>query len=208
MPTFATRQNLPGAIAPDAQLLLSIPPVPTPIGHALAGLTIAWIGTARLGVGPQARTKDADPMPDVIAVGIAVVCAVLPDTDILFGTHRTWTHSLGALAGCTLIVALAAKALQWPAGRTALLASLAYSSHIALDWLGKDTAVPRGVMAFWPISNAYFVSGLDVFAEVSRRYWKPDEFIAGNLLSIARELVILGPLALAARFWARTRERR
>ena len=49
-------------------------------------------------------------------------------------------------------------------------------------------------MALWPISSSYYYSGLDVFADISRRYWKPEEFILKNAVSIAREIVILGPM--------------
>jgi hypothetical protein len=59
-------------------------------------------------------------------------------------------------------------------------------------------------MALWPLSTAYFYSGIDLFAEVSRRYWKPDEFIVRNAWSVARELLILGPVAVGA-FWFRLR---
>ena len=59
-------------------------------------------------------------------------------------------------------------------------------------------------MALWPISTAYFYSGVDLFAGVSRRYWKPEEFIVSNAISVAREIVILGPVAAVA-FWLRRR---
>jgi hypothetical protein len=61
-------------------------------------------------------------------------------------------------------------------------------------------------MALWPFSDAYHVSGMDVFADVSRRYWKLDEFILGNARTISREVAILLPVAaLAWLLRARTR---
>jgi hypothetical protein len=59
-------------------------------------------------------------------------------------------------------------------------------------------------MALWPVSSAYFYSGIDLFADISRRYWKPEEFILKNAVSVARELAILGPVAGLA-WWARRR---
>ena len=67
--------------------------------------------------------------------------------------------------------------------------------------------MPIGIMALWPFSHAYFVSGLDIFADVSRRYWLPEEFLYRNAVSIAREVALLGPIAAVA--WAvRRRVRR
>jgi hypothetical protein len=126
---------------------------------------------------------------------------MLPDADILVGAHRTWSHSLCAALAFSVLVAVLARAARFPVARTTVLCGLAYASHVLLDWLGKDTADPRGIMAFWPISRTYFISGLDLFPEVSRRYWKPDEFIWGNLRSVAIELLILGPPCLLIVWW-------
>ena len=35
------------------------------------------------------------------------------------------------------------------------------------------------------------MSGLDIFGEVSRRYWLLNEFILGNLRAVSWELVVL-----------------
>ena len=67
-----------------------------------------------------------------------------------------------------------------------------------LDWLGKDTAPPFGLPALWPFSSRYYISGADLFMEISRRYWKPDEFIIGNLKAGGWELLVLGPIAALA----------
>jgi hypothetical protein len=87
---------------------------------------------------------------------------------------------------------------RWPIAGVALVTFAAVGSHVVLDWLGHDSSPPFGVMALWPFRHDYFISGLDVFADVSRRYWKPDEFILGNAMSIAREVLVLGPLAAVA----------
>jgi hypothetical protein len=59
-------------------------------------------------------------------------------------------------------------------------------------------------MALWPFSSAFYYSGVDLFADISRRYWIPGEFIFKNAVSIAREVAILGPVAGLA-WWTRRR---
>jgi membrane-bound metal-dependent hydrolase YbcI (DUF457 family) len=128
---------------------------------------------------------------------IAVGLAVFPDVDVLFGVHRGPTHSLGAV----LLVTLAASALAWrrlPVVFVAASCGLAYASHLALDLLGKDSRTPRGIMLFWPWSSEYYTSGADLFLEISRRYWLPEEVIWGNLRSILWELLLLLPVAMIA----------
>jgi hypothetical protein len=79
--------------------------------------------------------------------------------------------------------------------RAAAAVGAAYASHTLLDWLGADTSTPRGLMALWPASQAYFVSGLDLFNSVDRRYWMPG-FLRANSIAVGRELLILGPMAV------------
>ena len=50
-----------------------------------------------------------------------------------------------------------------------LACGLAWSSHILLDWLGADANPPYGVQAFWPFSDTWFISGVDVFPGTERR---------------------------------------
>jgi inner membrane protein len=73
----------------------------------------------------------------------------------------------------------------------------AYASHIFLDWIGDDTSPPFGVMALWPFSREYFMSPVSLMPAISRRYWLPG-FWAHNLRALLFEIVVLGPLALAA----------
>ncbi len=79
----------------------------------------------------------------------------------------------------------------------------AYGSHLFLDWLGKDTSSPPGLTIFWPFSPTSYMSGYDLFGEVSRRYWLIDEFFIGNLKAVGWEVLVLLPAALAAWiFWS------
>ena len=58
-------------------------------------------------------------------------------------------------------------------------------------------------MALWPASRGYYESQYHVFLAISRRYWLPDFWML-NMRAVARELAILGPLALAV-VWLRQR---
>ena len=159
--------------------------MPSPIGHGLAGISVAWFTT------PRARRS------------VAITCALLaasPDIDVLSGSHRGPTHSLAAVALVCAVAVVFSGAWRLPAARVAAACGLAYASHLLLDWLGKDTAAPYGIMALWPFSSRYYWSGADLFMEISRRYWKGDEFIVGNLRSLVVELALLLPIAALAYF--------
>ncbi|MDQ3487565.1 MAG: metal-dependent hydrolase [Acidobacteriota bacterium] len=156
--------------------------MPSPIGHALGGMAVGALISGR----PGWRIAAA-----------CAVAATLPDLDFLLPLqHRGPTHSIGATA---LVFAGAAGMLSLHPGqaerrRTAVAVALAYASHVLLDWLGADSSTPRGVLALWPVSDVFYVSGLDVFNAVDRRYWTQG-FWTRNALALARELVILGPVA-------------
>jgi membrane-bound metal-dependent hydrolase YbcI (DUF457 family) len=181
--------------------------MPTPVGHALAGLATAWF--SRSVAGTKVRP------PPAFGTKLAVACilaAVAPDVDILVHSHRTYTHSLGAV----IVVGVVVWSIQLLTARlkpratgyggplsVALTVAAAYGTHILLDLLGKDTAPPFGLTALWPFSSRFYVSGADLFMEISRRYWKPDEFILGNLKAGAWELLVIGPVAAVAWFLAK-----
>ena len=165
--------------------------MPSPAAHALAGLAAAFL------VDSVRRRPVLTP-----ALLIASAAAAMsPDLDLLAGSHRTYTHSVGAIAivGIASWGIIAARRMSG-ALRSAIIVMAAYGTHLLLDWMGKDTSRPPGFTALWPFSPRYYVSGLDLFAEISRRYWLPREFILWNLQALAWELMLLLPLALVA--WA------
>ncbi len=123
------------------------------------------------------------------------VAAVLPDLDLLAGTHSTYTHSLGAVGLAALVTWLLTRGRH---PRLVLGVAAAWASHLLLDWLGSDTSPPIGIMALWPFTDGFYQSSLFVFEAISRRYWLPREFLVGNLRAALREVVILGPTALLA----------
>ena len=131
-------------------------------------------------------------------VAACAVAGAFPDIDFLLPMqHRGPSHSLGAaaLAFAASAAVLSGRFAGLDRLRMAAAIALAYASHVLLDWLGADSSTPHGVMALWPVSNAFYVSGLDVFNAVERRYWLPG-FWTRNALAILRELLILGPVAV------------
>jgi membrane-bound metal-dependent hydrolase YbcI (DUF457 family) len=164
--------------------------MPTPVGHAVAGLTTGWLAESFGHKLPQPQSTRL-----TIACAIA---AMAPDLDLLVGSHRTYTHSIGAACAMGLVTWLLVRQRVSRPARIALTIAVAYGSHVLLDWLGKDSSMPPGLMVLWPFSSRFYISGFDLFGEVSRRYWKPDEFIRGNLIAVAKELISLAPFTLCA----------
>jgi len=162
--------------------------MPSPAAHALGGLAAAFL------VASVRRRQFVTP-----AVLVASAAAAMaPDLDLLAGSHRTYTHSLGAVIVVGAMSWLIAQARHGYAMRTASILMAAYGSHLALDWMGKDTSIPPGFTALWPFSSAYYISGWNLFGEISRRYWLPQEFIFRNLQALAWELMVIVPLVIAA----------
>lgn len=160
--------------------------MPSPIGHALAGVAAGWSirgGLLRAGAGSPAWRETA------LFAGLGMA----PDLDLLVGLHSGPSHG----AGFALLAAAAAWIPEIDARRRLTLAAacvLAYASHILLDWLGTDTSVPIGIMALWPLSREYYQSGLHVFMAVSRRVHQPELFWGQNVAALLRELLILVPI--------------
>ena len=118
--------------------------MPSPIGHAIAGVLGGWI------VDPPTGHK-AKRIAAYAAAGMAA------DLDLLVGTHSGPSHGIGA----ALIVGFVTWAILRRAHtcRSAIAAcamAIAYASHTLLDWLGTDSSPPIGIMALWPFSHQYF----------------------------------------------------
>jgi len=140
-------------------------------------------------------------MPPLARRSAAVLAAIAiaPDVDLLVGTHRGASHSVGAavLAGVAAAVSWAVFArppLRRDALRAGIAAALAWGSHVLLDWLSNDTRPPIGIMALWPFTHDYYKASIEIFPPVSRRYWE-SRFWLYNLRAVVAELLILGPLA-------------
>jgi inner membrane protein len=160
--------------------------VPSPIGHLLGGVAAGWLVARRPVPDRPSKAGRQALWPEA---GLFAVIGAAPDLDLLFGTHSTYTHSLGAVA-VTALVALAWTRCRRP--RLALACAAAVASHILLDWLGSDTTPPIGIMALWPFTREFYQSPYFVFMAISRRWWLPGFYVQNGLAAL-RELAILGP---------------
>jgi hypothetical protein len=88
--------------------------------------------------------------------------------------------------------------------RGALAASLAWLSHVSLDYLGNDSNPPIGLMALWPFTSAYYKFPWPVFLDIGRSLeWQT---LLNNLVAASWEAVLLLPLLwMAWTFAARRR---
>lgn len=183
--------------------------MPSPIGHALAGLAVAIAGdrhAAALGFG-RFLTRPLTLW--------SVAIAALPDADLLVpGFHRRATHSIIATILVTIVAMVvtgwvtrsrqsAVGSRQSPVNNResvvmiALVCAAAHASHLLLDWLGADWFAPPGIQLLWPFSGEWFISGWDLFARVERRDPFASATMISNLKAAARELGLVGPVAAA-----------
>ena len=163
--------------------------MPSPLGHALGGIAAGYWLTGR----------QVPAAGDVFVFIAFAAAATAPDLDLLVGTHRGPSHSVGAAC----LAGIAAFALTRQA-RFALAVAAAWVTHPLLDCMGRDTTPPLGAMALWPFSREYYLLPLQPFGAISRRYWLVESWLQ-NARAIAMELVLLGPPA-ALGWWSRKAE--
>ena len=169
--------------------------MPTPIGHALAGLAVAGVAG-----GPTQLSGRH--------LFVLASCAVAPDLDLVLrlvdgvNHHRGASHSIGAavLAG---LVALLLRRIGFNLPG-AFATGAAWASHVLLDFLGLDSSPPSGEMALWPLSTHFYISPVAVFYDV-RRAFSPSAMMH-NAVAVAIELTVLVPIAMICwRLYGRSR---
>ena len=176
--------------------------MPSPLGHALAGLTVGWLAES---TPPLTRTRVRDELSPLVLWCIAF--AVLPDADLLVDWHRSGTHSLMATVLIFIVaMVVTGKVTRRPPWRLAIALAAAQGTHLLLDWLAMDPNPPSGVQLFWPFDHGFYVSGLDIFPGTERRLMMPGALML-NVRSAMWELLLVGPLALGAWIVRRARSR-
>lgn len=173
--------------------------MPSPFGHSIAGLAVVWAAD----LVPGDRAWRAAPASASwfrrAGNGLSVACALLamtPDLDLAFTQHRTYTHSVGAVVIVGLVGAVAGHVFApRHATRVGITCAAAYASHLFLDWLGVDLYPPPGLQALWPFDSGWYISGLDLFRQTRRNRLLTWPVLSQNLLAMAQELAILGPIA-------------
>lgn len=176
--------------------------MPTPIGHTLAGAAIFELSR------PGKRNWPR--------FALCVTLANLADIDMMLGFgvglpnlfHRGLTHSLLitlAIGGVGIMYGLACRKKSFLFWGTLFLA--AYGSHLLLDWLALDTGPPIGIPLFWPFSEVDFISPVlffsDVYKGMTNATFFQELFCRHNLVTIAGELIIMGPVYVVALIWNR-----
>src|SRR5262245_6985252 len=183
--------------------------MPSPLGHALAGLAVAW-GSDLVPGRRHSRTAPTNASFFSRAGGwLTVGCvglAVLPDLDLASQSHRAFSHSIGAVIVVTIIAGAVtgwvtrrtdhrtSSALTIP--RVAAMCGLAYATHLLLDWLAVDTRPPFGLQALWPFSQEYYLSGANLFPRTERRALLSITTFHTNLTAFVWELAIMLPIVV------------
>ena len=172
----------------------------SPIGHALAGIAVAW--GADLVPGTRAW-RIAPPLAgwfERAGNGLTLACAVLaaaPDLDLFLGRfHRTMTHSLTAVAMVAIVAALVAARARLPVTRVVLMCAGAWATHLLVDWLSADQSAPRGIQLLWPFDGRWFISGWDLFIGSERRDLFGAASMKRNVEAIAQEVAVLMPIVI------------
>jgi hypothetical protein len=160
--------------------------MPSPVGHALGGALVA------LGLLPK---PDRQLVRDL---GFCALIACLPDIDFLWGRHAMETHSVGAATIAGIAVFLVTRR-----PRLAVVAAVAWFSHVVFDWLGSDDFPPIGVMALWPLTNRFYFADAFLFEAISRRYHLAN-FWTHNIMAVVKEIAILAPPTVLL-WWVRWR---
>jgi membrane-bound metal-dependent hydrolase YbcI (DUF457 family) len=174
--------------------------MPSPIGHALAGIATVWVVDLVPGNRAWRSVPGSSPWYQRAGGGLSLLCAGLgaaPDLDLATATHRTATHSFTAVLCVGAVAAAVAAKTDRPAVRIAIMCAAAYGSHLLLDWLGTDQYFPYGLQLLWPFSRHWFISGWDVFRQTNAKHIFTYEPMVTNLRAIIQELAILGPIAVA-----------
>jgi membrane-bound metal-dependent hydrolase YbcI (DUF457 family) len=174
--------------------------MPSPVGHALAGIAVAWGADLLPGIRTWRTASATASWYARAGNGLTLSCAALavaPDLDLLFtGFHRSVTHSFISILVVAGVCALAAARARLPVARIVCMCAGAWATHMLLDWLAADPSSPRGIQAFWPFDERRFISGWDIFPETERRQIFSAPAIRENLVALVSELALMGPLVL------------
>src|SRR5437660_717777 len=98
--------------------------MPSSVGHALAGATAAWCADLMPGDRGWRTAPAAASWYRRAGNGLTLLCAgvaAAPDLDLLYGPHRTFTHSVGAVLLVGILAAVIAVRVHRPAIRVALM---------------------------------------------------------------------------------------
>ncbi len=165
--------------------------MPSPLAHGLAGLSVH-----------AATSRAPFELWDARRAALTLGAALAPDLDLLLrfasghNHHQGASHSLGAALLAALAVALVARRTgAHEAWRPAQAVGWAWLSHVVLDYLSLDTHPPIGLLALWPLSDAWYKFPWPLFLDIGRTLeWTT---VRHNALAAAWELAVLLPVTVA-----------
>jgi len=174
----------------------------TPVGHTLFGLSI-FLGSPFWDRWKWFR-----------AVLFVLVVANLPDLDIFIGFvsgspnqyHQHFSHSLFFAVLISILTGILYQLYQKKAGfRMGLLTLMILLSHDFLDFLGRDSSYPYGIQLFWPFSQDFYLSPVQIVRSVSKSSssgtFIQSLFCRHNALTVASELAVFLPLSAGLYLW-------
>jgi inner membrane protein len=174
--------------------------MPSPVGHALAGIAVAWGAELFPGRRPSKAPGQGASAHSTTGHGLVLTCAALasaPDLDLLLdGWHRSATHSFVSVFVVATVAGLIAASARQPALRIASACAVAWASHMLLDWLAVDPSAPRGIQALWPFSDRRFISDWDIFPGTERENIFSAASMRVNATALVTELALMMPVAI------------
>ena len=186
----------------------------SPVGHSLGAYIVAGKGVHDLSSRQSIRAM-------VGSLALIVFAGNAPDLDFLLGWalgdfnayHHRASHSVFAMMLFSFIVWLITRRFNMHALAFAVMAALAYASHLVLDLLTQDSAAPFGLQIFWPISQQFYLAPQAVFSKIEHGSMNATTteafssiFSMHNLSAIGLEIAVLGPIALIV-YWRRQHPR-
>lgn len=171
--------------------------MPSTVGHALAGAAAAWAADLVPGRRAWRTGPAASSWYRRAGNGLTLTCAALgtiADADLLLHVHRTFSHSIGAVMFVGLFAAVLAANAGLPIVRVGGMCASAYGTHLLLDWMAVDRSPPYGIQALWPFSDAWYISGWDLFRQTQRRQFLTLAALRTNVLTVLQEILLLAPV--------------
>lgn len=182
--------------------------MPSPVGHALAGLSVAAAanGAAAPNGGPAGGRR--------ALLGLGAFSAAAPDLDFLPGLlagapnafHPSITHTLGGLVAFMLVVAAVCLIRRAAVAVPTAVAALSYGSHVVLDFF----AYRGGPGILWPLDVRIVNPGWFPFMGIG--HGGEADGIAGladalftwhNVLAVGLELALFLPVLGLVLWWSR-----
>jgi hypothetical protein len=168
--------------------------MPSPIGHLLGGAAV-YLGGTR----PESRSR--------LVLSTTLLGSIVPDFDFLPGIaigqmgafHHGISHSAPfAIFFAAVVFLILQRIDKAEALRAAVLAFIAYLTHVVLDFVGVSEGT-RGVPILWPLSGEKLGYSLNLFGHF--RWGDIRDGLGSiirwdNVMPLVREVLVVGTIIL------------